>query len=242
MRAKAQQGWTLLEIVLLVLIVGLILAGVIKGQEMITSAKVKRIAGQLDEIRAAYLGFQDRFKALPGDFAEVDVAFECAGSCLRGNGDGRIRSDSTPLNGSQVHEDLLVWTHLSLSGFLKGDYRMVDGESLATDANSPKSPFSVYMQIVFDGRYGVSEQRCAAAQPEDGRADTGRGGGGARPQDRRRQALQGRGAVLDVQRQRRRQPRGGRRGRLHDGAGCRGRLELARRQRQLWSRNAAVSD
>ena len=156
MRAKAQQGWTLLEIVLLILIVGLILAGVIKGQEMITSAKVKRIAGQLDEIRASYLGFQDRFKALPGDFAEVGLAFECAGSCLRGNGDGRIRSDSTPLNGSQVHEDLLVWTQLSQSGFLKGDYRMVDGESLATDVNSPKSPFSVYMQIDFDGRYGVS--------------------------------------------------------------------------------------
>jgi hypothetical protein len=157
MRAKAQQGWTLLEIVLLILIVGLILAGAIKGQEMITSAKVKRIAGQLDEIRASYLGFQDRFKALPGDFAEVDVAFECAGSCLRGNGDGRIRSDSAPLNGNQVHEDLLLWTHLSLSGFLKGDYRMGDGESLATDANAPKSPFSVYMQIDFDGRYGVSE-------------------------------------------------------------------------------------
>ena len=78
MRAKAQQGWTLLEIVFLVLIVGLILAGVLKGQEMITSAKVKRVAGQLDEIRAAYLGFEDRFKALPGDFAEVDLAFECA--------------------------------------------------------------------------------------------------------------------------------------------------------------------
>ena len=55
-----------------------------------------------------------------------------------------------------MHEDLLVWTHLSLSGFLKGNYRMVDGESLATDANSPKSPFSVYMQIGFDGDYGVS--------------------------------------------------------------------------------------
>jgi hypothetical protein len=157
MRAKAQQGWTLLEIVLLILIVGLILAGVVKGQEMITSAKVKRIAGQLDEIRASYLGFQDRFKSLPGDFAEVDLAFECGGSCLRGNGDGRIRSDSTPLNGSQVHEDLLLWSHLSQSGFLKGDYRMVDGEALASDANSPKSPFSVYMQIAFDGRYGLSD-------------------------------------------------------------------------------------
>src|SRR5215470_12137685 len=119
-----QRGFTLLEIVIVMLIVGFLLAGVLKGQEMITSAKVKRIAGQLDEIRASYLGFQDRFKALPGDFAEVSLAFECAPSCLHGNGDGRIRGDSTPLNGGQVHEDLLVWTHLSQSGFLKGTYRM----------------------------------------------------------------------------------------------------------------------
>ena len=95
MRAKAQQGWTLLEIVLLVLIVGLILASVLKGQEMITSAKVKRVAAQLDEIRTAYLGFEDRFKALPGDFAQVDGALDCEGPCLHGNDDGRIRSDAT---------------------------------------------------------------------------------------------------------------------------------------------------
>jgi type II secretory pathway pseudopilin PulG len=157
MRATAQQGWTLLEIVLLILIAGLILAGAVKGQEMITSAKVKRVAGQLDEIRAAYFGFQDRFKALPGDFAEVDSAFECGTACWRGNGDGRIRSDSLPVDGSQVREDLLVWTHLSQSGFLKGEYRMTDGEDVSTDANSPKNPFSVYVQIVFDGRYGVSD-------------------------------------------------------------------------------------
>jgi type II secretory pathway pseudopilin PulG len=156
MRAKAQHGWTLLEIVLLVLIVGLILAGVVKGQEMITSAKVKRVAGQLDEIRASYLGFMDRYKALPGDYADADVTLDCGATCLRGNGDGRIHSAATPLDGSQVREDLLVWTHLGASGFLKGDYAMADGEALATDANSPTNAYSAYMQIAFDGAYGAS--------------------------------------------------------------------------------------
>ena len=61
MKSGIQQGFTLLEISILIVIVGLILAGVIKGQEMITSAKVKRVAGQIDEIRAAYFGFQDRY-------------------------------------------------------------------------------------------------------------------------------------------------------------------------------------
>ena len=62
-----------------------VLAGVLKGQEMITSGKVKRIAGQLDEIRAAYLGFQDRFRALPGDYRwRRALAFECGPSCPQG--------------------------------------------------------------------------------------------------------------------------------------------------------------
>ena len=152
-----QRGFTLLEIVILMLIVGFLLAGVLKGQEMITSAKVKRMAGQLDEIRAAYLGFEDRYKGLPGDYADAALYLTCAGgTCLHGNGDSRIRDNETPVNGSQVHEDLLVWTHLAASGFLKGDYGMNDGESVATDVNSPKNPYSIYLQIVFDGVYGLS--------------------------------------------------------------------------------------
>src|SRR4249920_3921295 len=157
MNTYRQRGFTLLEIVIVLLIVGFLLAGVLKGQEMITSAKVKRVAGQLDEMRAAYLGFQDRYKALPGDYADANSTLTCSGTCLFGNGDSRIRANETPLNGSQVHEDLLVWSHLSSSGFLKGDYRMSDGESQPTDLNSPKNPYQIYQQIVFDGRYGMSD-------------------------------------------------------------------------------------
>jgi len=157
MDAHRQRGFTLLEIVIVVLIVGFLLAGVLKGQEMITSAKVKRVAGQLDEVRAAYLGFQDRFKALPGDYSEANLTLDCGSPCLRGNGDSRIRANETPVNGSQVHEDLLVWTHLAASGFLKGDYRMIDGESLPTDKNSPKNAYQIYLQIAFDGRYGMND-------------------------------------------------------------------------------------
>jgi len=155
MKLRTQRGFTLLEIAILIVIVGLIFAGVIKGQEMITSAKVKRVAGQIDEIRAAYFGFQDRYKALPGDYAEADTNIDCGGTCLKGDGDGRIRSNDTPVAGSQAHEDILVWTHLSGSGLLKGEYRMSDGESAANDTDTPRNPYSAYLQIVFDGDYGL---------------------------------------------------------------------------------------
>ena len=100
---------------------------------------------------------RDSFKALPGDYSEANLTLDCGSTCLRGNGDSRIRANETPVSGSQVHEDLLVWTHLAASGFLKGDYRMVDGESQPNDINSPKNPYQIYLQIVFDGRYGMND-------------------------------------------------------------------------------------
>jgi prepilin-type N-terminal cleavage/methylation domain-containing protein len=156
MRNRVQRGFTLLEIVIVVLIVGMLLAGVVKGQEMITSAKVKRLSGQMDEVRAAFLGFEDRYRALPGDYANVLSALDCGGTqCLHGNGDDRIRVNETPVDGNQVHEDILVWTHLTRSGLLKGDYDMADGDGASSDRNTMKNPFSAYMQIAFDGAYGV---------------------------------------------------------------------------------------
>jgi Tfp pilus assembly protein PilE len=156
MTLEKQRGFTLLEIVLLMLLVGMILAGVLKSEEMVTSAKVKRVAGQLDEIRGAYLGFEDRYRALPGDYADARTSLDCGSPCPFGNGDNRIRSNETPANGSEVHEDLLVWTHLVASGFLKGDYRMAAGESASTQANTPRNPYSAYIGIAFDGQYGLS--------------------------------------------------------------------------------------
>jgi Tfp pilus assembly protein PilE len=157
MRIQQQRGFTLLEIVILVLIVGVLVAAVLKGQEMITSAKVKRVARQLDEIRAAYFGFEDRYRALPGDYAQADVHLYCGGACPKGNGDSRIREIETPLAGSEVREDILVWTHLSSAGFLKGDYRMLAGSTISDQRNTPHNPYSALAQLAFDGRYGPAD-------------------------------------------------------------------------------------
>jgi hypothetical protein len=155
--APLQKGLTLVEVVILLLIVAFLLAGALKGQELITSAKVKRVAGQIDEVRAAYFGFQDRFKALPGDYAAAALTLNCGSTpCLHGNGNGRILADETVSDANQVHEELLLWTHLSASGFLKGNYVMNDGEASPNDRNAPKNAYSVYVQLVFDGNYGVA--------------------------------------------------------------------------------------
>jgi prepilin-type N-terminal cleavage/methylation domain-containing protein len=157
MSVPPQRGFTLLEIVIVILIVGFVLAGALKGQELITSAKVRRVAGQLDEVRSAYFGFQDRYRALPGDYAGASANLNCGvATCLNGNGDGRIRSNESVMNGNESHEDLLLWSHLSTSGFLKGSYTMNAGDSQPADRNAPKNPYAVYLQIAFDGNFGLN--------------------------------------------------------------------------------------
>lgn len=154
MRNSRQGGFTLIEIVIVLVILGLLMGGVLKGQELITSARVRSVTALIDGVKASFYGFQDRFRGLPGDYMMADQTLRCPGGpCLRGNGDGVIERNATPLSGSEPNEATLVWTHLAASGLLNGSYVMSAGETVPTDANTPKNPFNIYMQIVYDGRY-----------------------------------------------------------------------------------------
>ena len=62
-----QQGFTLVEIAIVLVIIGLLLGGILKGQEMITQAKIKNAISDFSGISAAYHGYNDRYRALPGD-------------------------------------------------------------------------------------------------------------------------------------------------------------------------------
>ena len=66
-----QRGFTLIEIAIVLVIIGLLLGGVLKGQELIDSAKVKNLATDYKNIPIFIYGYQDKFKALPGDDANV---------------------------------------------------------------------------------------------------------------------------------------------------------------------------
>src|SRR5665647_3444069 len=62
-----QSGFTLVEIAIVLVIIGLLLGGILKGQEMITQAKIKNVINDMNGITAAFNSYQDRYKALPGD-------------------------------------------------------------------------------------------------------------------------------------------------------------------------------
>jgi prepilin-type N-terminal cleavage/methylation domain-containing protein len=146
------KGFTLIEIAIVLVIIGLLLGGVLKGQELITGARVRNLISQQDGIKAAFFGFQDRFRALPGDYAAASSNIN--GVTINGDGNGRIEGPNLTVG---TFETLLAWNHLTSAGFLNGSYTLATSTtSVAADSNNPKNPYSVYIQIIYDTSYGVT--------------------------------------------------------------------------------------
>ncbi len=146
------KGFTLIEIAIVLVIIGLLLGGLLKGQELITGARVRNLISQQDGIKTAFFGFQDRFRALPGDYAAADTNINCgAAVCPNGDGNGRIEGP----NGAGTQEGILAWTHLSAAGFLNGSYTTVaKPATLFTLTSSPVNPYGVYLELLWDNNYG----------------------------------------------------------------------------------------
>ena len=150
---RYSNGFTLIEITIVLVILGLLLGGILKGQELITGARVRNLISQRDAITAAFFGFQDRFRALPGDYAKADVSINCGASpCAKGNGNGSIESAATPISGSVTHEETLVWNHLTAAGYLSGSYTFTD--TAASDATTPRNQYGSYLDMENDQQYG----------------------------------------------------------------------------------------
>ena len=64
---RAQSGFTLVEIAVVLVVIGLIVGGILKTQEMITQARTKSVVNDFTGVTAAYFAYMDRYKAVPGD-------------------------------------------------------------------------------------------------------------------------------------------------------------------------------
>ncbi len=118
--SRKQSGFTLVEIAIVLVIIGLLLGGVLKGQEMIENARIKAVVGEMNGISAAFNAYNDRYRALPGD--ETDPTMDARGwlgnANAAANGVLAITPAQTFLNqGDQP----AVWRSLRGSGLAAGD-------------------------------------------------------------------------------------------------------------------------
>lgn len=145
---RKQTGFTLIEIAIVLVIVGLLLGGVLKGQELIQSARVRNLISQQDGIKAAFYGFQDRYRAAPGDYGQAVANISGVGQTCGATGNGNNNGQIEKANG----EHIMVWDHLSKAGFINGSYTCTDATTLNANTN-PTNPYSMYLVMIYDAIY-----------------------------------------------------------------------------------------
>lgn len=114
---KLQSGFTLIEIAIVLVIIGLLLGGVLKGQEMMNNAKIKRAYNDFNGVSAAIYSYLDRYGALPGDDPNANARWG-GSAALPSQGDGVI--DGAYDANAVGSESSLVWEHLRAAGLVGG--------------------------------------------------------------------------------------------------------------------------
>ncbi len=147
-RAAGQRGFTLVEIAIVLVTIGLLLGGVLKGVELITSAKINNIIASQNAIKVSWFSFINRYGSLPGDFSSADNYFK--GEGIGGDGDGTVRYD----------EASRLMYHLTESGLIEcGRCAEGDPTQPPTAANSLTNQFGGIITVWADSLYYLSATR-----------------------------------------------------------------------------------
>ena len=160
--SRKQSGFTLVEIAVVLIIVGLLLGGILKGQELINGARVRNLADMNAGIQAAYYGFIDRYRQVPGDMTAAAAASAVGDAAITAGGNANGRVDA-----GNWREASALWVHLTRAGLLQGSY---DGG--ATSARryrvatmAPQNAFNGYMLLGQTRDYSTAGGAPNATQP-----------------------------------------------------------------------------
>lgn len=150
---RQKAGFSLVELSIVLVILGLLTGGILGGQALIKAAEMRAVTTELSNWQTAVNTFRQKYFALPGDFRDATRFWGAHGTCLppagavmtatcNGDGDGVIALHESP---TEAFEAFLFWQHLSLAGLIEGNYSGARGTSNiwhhVPGVNSPRSKF-----------------------------------------------------------------------------------------------------
>lgn len=148
---KAQSGFTLVEIAIVLVIIGLLLGGVLKGAELIENSRVRQAVNQINGVTASFYAYQDRYNRIPGDdgnAATVQARGSSWAAVGAGNNNGLLQvNNNQAFTGAGEGQEF--FQHLKAAGFITGNPADAGAAAL------PRNPFG--------GLVGVSSQAMMGA-------------------------------------------------------------------------------
>ncbi|CAH2032367.1 type II secretion system protein [Trichlorobacter ammonificans] len=109
---KGNKGFTLVEMAIVLVIIGVILGAVIKGQDLIAGAKEKKFKSEIDQLATAYYTYFDKYSRVPGDDNTAAARWSTGTAATNGNNDGQIAT------ATEVANDTGALDHLRRAGLL----------------------------------------------------------------------------------------------------------------------------
>lgn len=137
--SRSQRGFTLIEIAIVLVIIGLLLGGVLQGQQLIENSRVKSATNDFNGIAAGAFSYQDRYGRLPGDDGPTASTLTGRGASWAkvtpGNADGVINATAAATFTGAAGESDDFFQHLRAAGFIGGDPALTGAQAL------PQNPF-----------------------------------------------------------------------------------------------------
>jgi prepilin-type N-terminal cleavage/methylation domain-containing protein len=170
---RGESGFTLVELSIVIVIIGLIVAGIVGGQALVHQSKLRAVISDTNKIQTALNAFYLQYDAIPGDMRNAASYWSGA---YDGNGNNQIGA------GGEV---TAVWTHLNISGImpqatgLSNTYpapfstRYLSWYHSAGVYGKFKNSLNLLGSAAWSGALNVKDTVSIDAKMDDGLADSG---------------------------------------------------------------------
>ncbi len=143
---KKEAGFTLVEIAIVLVVIGLLLGAILAGQEVVLNGQIRNTVNEYNNVASAVFVYQDRYRQIPGDDPTASVRWPGPPPAIGGNGDRQIDGDwNATAAVAGTTEGGIFWHHL------RND-ELVAGPRLSNAAGAFDLP-----RNAFDGDIGVQE-------------------------------------------------------------------------------------
>jgi prepilin-type N-terminal cleavage/methylation domain-containing protein len=119
-------GFTLIELSIVIVVIGLIVGGIVIGKSLVRSARLRGALDECQRYKQAVGNFSDKYKALPGDFSGATALWS---GTANGDGNGRITTQGST---GTYYEQFAAWQHLANAGMIEGYYTGVSTSGTET--------------------------------------------------------------------------------------------------------------